>query len=701
MLFSIASLSKQAARSRPKCNPNATKVVWIDRLAVSTAFRLAVYCRRENIDQAFYLKATALGLLGVRLAKWLQIGPRDLRTASYSLGDLCDEAGRSLRYRVDEDNLRLVEMVAKELFEVVEGHQGLCTHLPREKVFLYFCQSLAKKTHPFVLLAYLGLAHQKSDGPESPAILVEDRWVAKLLGKLHLDVACLEVPLPSFLESVIEGGNRWWLAIGILALVMANGFRPIFPSKRTHVQLGVPKILVEFCDGTGAADSRFRTDLFWFSASQLRAESLLIYFDRGVCAPSADIKAEFDRLGLDWVSLPGLNPRKILHAAMGCRSWPYRLSPGAKQLWSRIRHTWSLCVRSDAFRFWWALHDLRFIGSVEWWTEFFKRHGTIAHIHVHDTDWWMISQSIAMDLAGGIGVGRQWSHYLVPHPQAITVYFAWGPYYDTYLKRTPSQIGRLLYAGHLSGQACPPPSTRARDLRLSFERQGAKYVIALFDSSFNPTCHYSRGMHLALYRAILDKIERDRSLGVIIKPKNEDNLDQLPEIRKLIEMLSREGRCRVIDYRVVPSEVVLAADILVGLGPNGAVLEGVLAGRPGLHCDLSRKYDDPLYQQGYGRVIFDDLDRFLEALDAHRAGNRSELGDHRFVLPLIDPFQDGEGAKRVGMYLGWYYRVWTQGYGREEALAYATAQYEAHWGQGKNGVPAGAIVPAEGWKQPC
>jgi hypothetical protein len=346
----------------------------------------------------------------------------------------------------------------------------------------------------------------------------------------------------------------------------------------------------------------------------------------------------------------------------------------------------------DPEQFWREIWILRLMELVEWWEAFFRHYRAIAHIHTQDTGTPMVAQSIAIDLAGGISIGYHWSHLFLPtatHAQDHTVYFSWGPYYDSFLKRPPSQITHLLYSGYLSCRGEPPSAEGARHLRRSLEVRGADYVIGLFDSSFDDSIHISKDMYRALHEAVLGLVARDPSLGLILKPKDNNNLSQFPAIRSVVERLCVEGRCVVLDSTMMAAEAALAADIVVGLGLSSAAIEGaLLASKPGLHCDLSRKYDDRLYRWGYGRVIFDDPDRLLDAIEEHRRGNRRDIGDHTAILAEIDPYQDGAGSSRIGEYLRWYWDSRAEGQTREAAVAYANVRYEERWGMRKSAVLA-------------
>ena len=81
--------------------------------------------------------------------------------------------------------------------------------------------------------------------------------------------------------------------------------------------------------------------------------------------------------------------------------------------------------------------------------------------------------------------------------------------------------------------------------------------------------------------------------------------------------------------------------------------------------------------------MFDDLHELIAAIRRYRAGELPALGDHSSILDEIDPFRDGQAGERIGTYIRWFLDKLNAGHSRDEALAWANAQYVAQWGDDK------------------
>lgn len=661
--------------------------LWIDRLTLGSAIRLARLHRGLAITRIHYLKATGVGLALVRTMRWLRLLPAELNPIAYSLGDFRDPGGRALRYLVEEESLRLMDAVAQEWCSPRAEFSPLVADLPRGKVFLYLYKAFAARTYPAVLLVQLALHAHRNDRQAVPSILVSERWIAALLMRLGLAVEYPDIPPPDQRRSAVGWGGRLPFVLQAVGIVAANLMRMVVPGSvgTGRSQAGV--IMSQFCHGL---DPRYRTDLFWLPSAGVEPGHVLFYFDRDVCVPDPGVRAELERQGLNWIALPSFSLRNVFRALATCRTLPR--FPGCRWLGQTgwLRQAVTLLRHSHPLVLWQGAELIKLRSTAAWWKAVFEGYHATAHLHIEDVGYSMVIRSIAMDMADGISVGYQWSHlYMMTsdHQQDQTVYFSWGPYYEAFLRRPPAQIQQLLYCGYHNWSRDLMSRDWAKDVRQSLLSRGVRYVICLFDTAFASDAlandvHTSRTAFLGLFRALLRKVMDDPTLGLIIKPRDPDSLDRLPEVRNVLERLIRDGRCVVLAWKTVPADAALAADMTIGMGLNSAVIQSaVIAGKAGLHWDYANKTDDRLHQLGRGRFVFDDLEALLEALEAHRAGKRQDIGDHSAVLAAIDPFRDGQGAFRVGSFLGWYYQARIRGHTRDIALKEATRRYLENWGK--------------------
>jgi hypothetical protein len=235
-----------------------------------------------------------------------------------------------------------------------------------------------------------------------------------------------------------------------------------------------------------------------------------------------------------------------------------------------------------------------------------------------------------------------------------------------------------------------PARKKAASVRRQLHAAGAKKVICFFDTSFHPLNFTSPVEVAALYQRLLQEVVNVPEMGLILKPKAAlpRTVLQSTEIQPLLEKALATGRCLLLVRKadgepiIYPCEAALAADIAVGYPINSAVVEAVLAGVPGIHIDLTREPGHPFYEHGYGKIVFDDLDRAMAALRKWltQEGNPGGLGDHSPVLDMIDPFRDGRAAHRVGDYMTWLIEGFDSGLSRDEVVRRATRRYADVYG---------------------
>lgn len=661
------------------------KTLWVETLTLSSVLRLVgVHCR-QPIAKILYLRGTIAGIALARFMRQASLLPQQLDPIVYSLGDLHVSDGRALRHVLENDISQLLNDYMPRLVQGVERPDYL-QRFPPNKVFLYLYKVLAEDIYPPTLLAYLATCLGSME-EDIPHCLIQDRWLAGLIEKRSPGLCrWVDASLPPFLERLFQRATQARRVMASVFFVLVNTLRIVLPGSMRRDATSLPTVLVEY---NGGVHPRYLNDVFWLPESGIDPQAVLLYCNGRQSVPDRSDLAEMKRLGLRWVSLPGFSPRKIVSALLACRVFPRILWRGFVRIVSRLRLAVGLLAEGAPEQSWLGAQVLRLMEYVEWWEAFLRQNHVFIHIHTQDTGALMVAQSIANDLTDSISIGYQWSwsHLTMIGPtqaQDQTVFFAWGPYFESLLMQSPSQVSRIFFCGHLSCRQEAPSAERAGQMRHELQKKGAQYILAIFDSSFDETGqrgHHSRMTCLKLYQALLAMAEHDSSLGLVIKPKCADNLLRLPEIQGAIEALVHKGRCRVLDCRVMAGEAALASDLLVGLSLNSAVIEGaLLASKPGLHCDLSRNYDDPLCLWGYGRIVFHDIPSVLKAIELHRQGTSPSLGDHAPLLPKIDPFQDGAGAKRLGGYLRWYYDARMEGRTREAALLSAGGRYEEHWG---------------------
>jgi len=219
-------------------------------------------------------------------------------------------------------------------------------------------------------------------------------------------------------------------------------------------------------------------------------------------------------------------------------------------------------------------------------------------------------------------------------------------------------------------------------------KNGANYVLALFDSSFE-----SKEFHAFFLSWLME----DPDLGLIIKSKGSVDgsawLDiQADGLDGLVENAFETGRLHIADGKASPADVGTVVDFSVGIGSYSAVVLSALNGTRVLLVDFERMDQGVamqptllLHSLGPNRCIFYDFDSVKKAIleYANNPESNPDLGDASPVLDRIDPFRDGLAGQRMGEYIKWYMDGLDLGLNRDAALLQATKKYAIKWGDDK------------------
>jgi len=192
---------------------------------------------------------------------------------------------------------------------------------------------------------------------------------------------------------------------------------------------------------------------------------------------------------------------------------------------------------------------------------------------------------------------------------------------------------------------------------------GAKYIILLIDNAHDVNQSWNKYIHTPVlneyYKEHLQWLIEDEEVGLIIKSKNSIYLDNLPEIRPLLEKAVKTGRCYNVQdpFGIQVSYFGDVSDIVVATGVyiSGALIECVQKGTRGVSFDYPnlKSSENVLYEWGEGKVFFKNLRNMMVQLKLFKVApdNNTEFGDWSRHIAEIEPFRDGQGGRRVGEYL--------------------------------------------------
>ena len=640
-------------------------VIWVDALTLASlfaGFKLAIRIGGAQIE---YLSAA---WWMVRLLRYFNLTAL-VRPLKYDLGELRTADGLGLRFAIEREILGCLPQVLNALIEDTNSsHREL--EFNSDRVRLFLTKAAWQAVNPATKLVFLAKACTPESG-KFPQLLL-DATVASLMR----DWPCLKGHVVNYFNSPTHSRFKRWLHIlgkflgAVLDSVIwnARGISASLPSPATA------QIAVELIDGNNESDITFYP---WFTGSGISASQIMILNHRPDSQLSVVRAAGISRAGHNWSNMRALMSCKSAHGR-----WQLPYFQGLRSTISTsVRLIWRAAASESPQVLWQAGQLMNLLWSVSNWEAFFRRHKIVAFIQTSETGLRILAQAIAIDRAGGMSFGTHWSHLtfdLIDLARDNSVYFSWGPFYKRKFNAEGWNIGQLVYIGHCSFPGLSVPSTGA--FRKQLLQNGAKRVVCYFDTGYGSDLHYSRQMLVGLYVRLIEEVLCDPAFGLLIKPYAHAPAE-LKEFREILLRAEATGRCVVLDKRISPGDAAKEADCVVGAGFNSAVIQAVTGGTPGLHADLSGNKHNEFHKWGAGLVAFTDLDSLIAGVRKCLAeGVGSSIGDHSPVLKQIDPFCDGEGARRMGRYLNTYMEGINSGAGRSESLARAKADYQAQFG---------------------
>ena len=237
---------------------------------------------------------------------------------------------------------------------------------------------------------------------------------------------------------------------------------------------------------------------------------------------------------------------------------------------------------------------------------------------------------------------------------------------------------------------------KADELRRKLQAKGAKNILCVLDENSVDDSRWHTGHELQAenYSYILEELLNNEELGVIFKPKAAKTLrHRIGDTEKLLSLAEKTGRCFIFEdagrftTSAPPLLAALASDICIHghLCAGTAAVESVLAGIPTLLVNREGVSVSKLNELPRGKVIFNDWTETIEALREYFASRKkiTGFGDWSLIKNDLDPFNDGLGAYRMGMYLDSILKGFERGLNRDDAMFNASEIYAKKWGSDK------------------
>jgi hypothetical protein len=456
----------------------------------------------------------------------------------------------------------------------------------------------------------------------------------------------------------------------------------IFDSKNT--------IAIKYAEGV---DFKKRSDIFWFLDSRIDPSRILIYFENSYLPDGHgglnQVIKDIEKLGFRWVCLR-LDDLEFANSV-----WGYDKAISCMLL-KRIKKKIQQINPKSSVEKWIIDESKNLINNISYWYSFFSEFNIKIQADLQESGQDNIVKNIALDLLGGISIGKERS-WLSDHKGLLWGYYpnhvfcTWSKTSaEKYLNSNNSKDNVLItgfpYDGNLELL-----DVDSAEVKRNFEDEGVKFTICLFDNIHSMNNGLEQYIYtpflIKFYQVFLNWIIEDKEFGLIIKSKKPEIIDSMPEIKTLLRVAEQSKRCQIIsdELGAMPSVAAQVSDFAVATGVffSSALIEAVLTGIRGVYCDYSnlKSCDKDIYNWGYQKVIFDDIDNMIGALKKYQQNpdEISELGDWSAHLDELDSFRDNQGGKRVGELFKWSLESFDSGFYQNEVLKQASSKYIKKW----------------------
>ncbi len=429
----------------------------------------------------------------------------------------------------------------------------------------------------------------------------------------------------------------------------------IFPKKhKSNIKETKPSIWVEYCNDTF-------TDLtFWKPYVRSNNMNTVYYLDRADTPLTAELAEKIEKRGLRWIEL---------HTKALCSD-------------NVMMHDINTLLEKLVFKrvnvpFWTRNFQLEADILFLLYSSLFKRYQVKLLIQHQEFSWTQEVQKQAIESAGGIMIGFQWSNQIYyPEPQYLMpqhVYFVWGKVTSEWLEKKGNSCAYILPSG-----IWIMPDKKDEQPLINFTSE-VKFIIAILDTSTGYNTYCTPSNLLQFYTRVIRLIEDNPSFGGIVKSKNwnVDGLTILPggdDIVQRLKALCVAQRIVFLKPTVSPVTAAQHAHLSVCNSINSAGIISAIHGHRVIHWDCSCLLINPLYRDPDQKFIFKFLDAMERAI-LEVADGDSEIGDFLKYRQFFNYFDDLNAPARVGQFIQTFMDEIIKTGDRKQSLAVAVQKY--------------------------
>ena len=664
--------------------------IWVEDLSISSVAKLVRLFYRNQKIKVHYFKAS-FAMLGVlRFIKKMKIFPIVAEKID-PFGDMRignESVGMKFPFYLPCISRTIVKLIKNRRI-----YKESCTVLSGNKLDVFLEKSIGEEIYPVVKLLLVVQWHVSRETKAISDNIIFYPHYNLLIPTFREIAATGNFSFISFYDvnfSYLKGRVQQWIKIKFFKYKTGIRFYVNNSCEKRKEKNNVRKnpkhrIAVHYSEGI---NPKKRSDIFWYPKSGINPEKLFIYFDSRKLDKKPITKATRDKIkknGMNWIDLQWCNRIKYIFSKVLNVDENNEIKAALKALKKEgLAYTdnldkWLLKIMKELFV------------EIDFWVSLYRFFSIKIVIDISAQSTQSAAQSIALDFINGVRLTIQRSIISVGKCQPLLRYscndavFVWGQEDNNELKDNPVNK-KFIVTGYPFDNFFYQKPTEY-DVRNIPKSKKIKLTIALFDSGFADDLFFSKNMMLKFYRKFLNWLIEDKEIAIVAKEKKPESYKKLTEIHPLVSIAEKTGRYKRLSNALgrLPFDAARNADFAIGIGVSSAVMEAVIAGRKGIHCDLAGHYFHPFYKVGRNKIIFDNIDVLINELKKYKSNsdNIPGLGDWSFCIDQLDPFRDGKAGKRIGFYLRCLLEGFEKGKNRDNAIQYASGLYKEKWGTNK------------------
>lgn len=420
------------------------------------------------------------------------------------------------------------------------------------------------------------------------------------------------------------------LSIPASAMLIITKIILLFPFKKKINN----KIAIEYVWGHNTKNI---SDLYWFEGSEIEPSKLIFYFNRSDRPITNEIKNDLYKLGIN--KTVNLYKRKIHFLLFKTK------------IIDKVEIINSLCrvficlfqrplnshlLSNKIF----TMKTFKLVIMYLYWRILFRNNNIKINMsHSGDTGSFHVIQSLAIDSLDGINVRGTYSYpsiFYRAYSREFHVYFLWSRNLGS-IRLNKFNNKYNVISGYPFDRLFK--KVKKEKHSKSYEKENA---ISVFDTTVTPE-------YITYFYTKLFEFSKKNNVKLHIKPKKIKKTD-LMQIENF-DICNDKNLISIYSKEVIPSSIIKKSKIAVCLGINSAGIEVALNNGYCVYWIPDNFYCEQLISVKKSKLIYHSFDNLIYDINQFLFCNDISIGDHSEILDQIDFWRDGNGGKRVGLYL--------------------------------------------------